>query len=283
MKTLLGMITKPEGSKGYIEYSINLAKALKTNLQLLYVENPDNYPLGTPNTTGEATVHLQRNMEKSVQNAEKVLSEQAQKLIHHISGEPVIGISTDISSEKVAIRRMLEEYDVRMLVLENRGDDSFWAGNIRTREIIRDIDRPIWIVPRDAVFRSPDNIIYATDYNEHDVATLTRLVSMMEPFSPTITALHITENVDFESKIKEAGFQRMLQSSTGYEKINVNALTENGGGISGLINDYAVSVNANLLVVLKENRSFLERIFKSSETRKIIKHARIPVLVFHEQ
>ncbi|RPI45020.1 MAG: hypothetical protein EHM46_02165 [Bacteroidetes bacterium] len=280
---LLSIISKPEGSGGYISYSYHLARALSSDLHLVYVENPDNYPLGTPNTTGEATVHLHRQLEKSTEEAYRVISRQVEETIDRSVEDPAIDITTDIDSEKVVIRRMTGENDIQLLVLENQGMDGFWSGNVRTREIIRDAECPVWIVPPDPVFQEPDNIVYATDYTEHDVNTLVRLVQMLGSFSPTITALHITENVDFELKIKEAGFQKMLQADTGYGRINVNALTGNGGDTSRLINGYAVGIGANLLVVLKENRTFLERIFKSSETNRIVKHAAIPVLVFHEQ
>jgi nucleotide-binding universal stress UspA family protein len=50
-----------------------------------------------------------------------------------------------------------------------------------------------------------------------------------------------------------------------------------------LINDYSSDIDANLVVMLKENRHFLERLFKPSSTKKLIKEAKLPVLVFHEK
>jgi nucleotide-binding universal stress UspA family protein len=50
-----------------------------------------------------------------------------------------------------------------------------------------------------------------------------------------------------------------------------------------LLNDYALLIKADLIVVLKENKSFFERIFKSDPAKKIIKKSMLPVLVFHEK
>jgi nucleotide-binding universal stress UspA family protein len=58
---------------------------------------------------------------------------------------------------------------------------------------------------------------------------------------------------------------------------------KSGENVGQLINDYACLIDANLIVVLKENRHFLERLVKSSSTKKIVQQARTPVLVYHEK
>jgi nucleotide-binding universal stress UspA family protein len=125
-------------------------------------------------------------------------------------------------------------------------------------------------------------VIYATDYNEEDIPTLKELIRLTYFNSPTITALHITENIDFDLRIKNAGFQKMLESQVDYDNIRVKALVEDqGDDMVSLINDYATRENADLIVVLKENRRFLERLFKPSSSEKIIEKANRPVLVYH--
>lgn len=73
---------------------------------------------------------------------------------------------------------------------------------------------------------------------------------------------------------------------TGLEKDKqetVKSIIDRGDKSFGeYINDTAVDIQADLIVLLKENRSFLEKIFKASSTAKIIKKARLPLLVFHE-
>lgn len=69
-------------------------------------------------------------------------------------------------------------------------------------------------------------------------------------FSPGITALHITDNYDFEVRIKKAGFQEMVQTRTDHDKISVKSLVDkNGDDMGQLINDYASLIDADLIVV----------------------------------
>ena len=73
----------------------------------------------------------------------------------------------------------------------------------------------------------------------------------------------------------------MLQSKTGYQKITVKSLLEKDDeNAAQLINEYALNINADLIVILKENRNFLERILSPGSTKKILKEATLPVLVY---
>ena len=74
----------------------------------------------------------------------------------------------------------------------------------------------------------------------------------------------------------------MLETKTEYTNISVKALVERSGDdMVKLINSYAAMKNADLIVVLKKNRNFLDRIFNPSSSEKIIQKAEKPVLVYH--
>ena len=73
----------------------------------------------------------------------------------------------------------------------------------------------------------------------------------------------------------------MLIKETGYNKLIINSLIDkDNGNIGEVINDFALSKKANLIAVLKENRGFLERIFKSSSTKEILNKSQLPVLIY---
>ena len=284
MKALITMIDEPEGSKGFIEYAVSLAKDLKTSVHLLYVLNPNNYALGTANLTGASAVQLQRSLEERGKHTECILESKVEGLTYRIAGEVAVDISAEIDIERSVLERMIRENEDQMVITERGGIESFWIGGSSTREIIRAVNCPLWVIPRDARYQPFSQIIYATDYRREDIPTLMKVISLTRPLAPSITAVHITESADFDLKVKEAGFQEMIKKKTGYKKIHLETLIEKEGeNIPDLINDYAGRVGADLIVMLKENRNFLERIFTSSSTRKIIKHVQTPVLIYHEQ
>jgi nucleotide-binding universal stress UspA family protein len=76
----------------------------------------------------------------------------------------------------------------------------------------------------------------------------------------------------------------MLETNTGYSNISLKTLREqNGHHIIELINSYASRTQTDLIVVLKENKNFLERIFHQSSSEKMVAESDKTILVFHEE
>jgi nucleotide-binding universal stress UspA family protein len=279
MKTLLAIVNEPDESGEFVKYALGLAAGLRADLHLLYVQNPANYPLGVPGLTGEASVQIEVNLQNLADEAKKILARQVEE---HSTGDVSVRISAMTGMIKPLIEELIGEGKTDMVLLGSIDQASFWTHDSTNMEIIRNIGCPVWVVPRKSVYHSFSKILYATDYREEDIPTLKKLIAMAGSISSEITALHITDSDDFEIRIRQAGFHEMIKRKTAHDRVSVKSLVEKRGDDTGqLINDYASLIHADLIVVLKENRHFLERLFKSSVTREIIEKARIPVLVYH--
>ena len=284
MNTILAVIKEPDHVKGFLTYLIRMAGDLGLNIHLLYVENPVNYPLGMPDTTGTASARLQLSMEKSAEDARQAIIKAVRSLAADTPEGVSIRTSAEIGVTGLFIDKYLNSNGDSMLVLESQENESLWKQDSINMEIIRKAGCPVWIIPSGTIYQSFDEIVYATDYHEEDLTTFRNLLDLTRKFSPRITALHITDNPDFEARIKMSGFHESIREKTSYDKINVTLLNEKEDEDFGmLINDFASLVEARLIVVLKENRHFLERIFTPDLTKKIIRQAKIPVLVYHEE
>jgi nucleotide-binding universal stress UspA family protein len=284
MKKLLAIIDDPNNSKELIKYAANLANDLKTDLHLLHVQNPEAYPLASPEAASTMTVQIQKGLEELADKAKNTLDKNADEVKTELSLNVSIDSSSEIGITKFIVENLVSENIVHMVILDSKEDVSFWEQNSNNMDIIYDIDCPVWVVPFGATYQPYEKIVYATNYKEEDITTLKKLLKLTENFKPEIVALHITDTTDFEEKVKTSGFTETVQSKTGYDKISVKALLERENDeVAQLINDYSKDIDSNLVVVLKENRHFLARLFKPSATKKLIKEAKLPVLVFHEK
>jgi hypothetical protein len=283
MKTIAAFIKDPDTSKRFIAYLVDLVKDLGTGLHMLSIENPANYPMGAQEMTGVAVANLQTTLEARVKETKKQLERTVNELVSRREDQVNIKVSTMVGNEIAMISQLLENNEAHMLAMEYREMSGFWKKDTYVKEMMRNIQCPIWVVPEDAEYRGLHHIIYATDYHREDIPTLQRLIHLTRPFSPKIEALHITDNVDFDEKVKKAGFQKMLETKTGYPDISLTALLErNGYDMTGLINSYASRVQADLIVVLKENKNFMERLFYPSSSEKMVEESDNPILVYHE-
>ena len=280
METLLAIIKEPAEEKSFIGYVARFAHDLHTNVHLIYVQEPHDQNLAQPSAVGLASsLQVQ---EDNAKNANKEFAGIIEEISNEFSIDIPITYSTEIARVVSVINNYISENKASMVILEEEEKSSFWAQSSSTIDVVNQVNCPLWIIPFDASYSQFRKIVYATDYKEEDIKTLKNLMGLTYRFSPVITALHITESSDFEEKIKEAGFMDMVHSKTGYRNISVISLNEKDHENSAkLINDYALANDADLIVVLKENKNFFSRILKPSATKKIIKEARLPVLVYY--
>lgn len=284
MKTLLAIINEKTHSKKFIEYTFKLSKDLEMKLHLLYVQNPDMYPLGYPEAAASTTAYMQGEMEEIGEQVKNKLIIWVNEIKKEISEDLPVEISSEMGNSKLIAEELLENNKIDMIALDSLEDFSMWAPNPVNNDIIFNTSCPVWVIPYDATYEPFRKIMYATNYNEEDIATIKKLVKIAHVYSPEIVTLHITESNDFEEKVKTAGFLDKVKEKTGYDDIAVHSILEReNDNVAQLINDYSTDIDSNLVVVLKENKGFLERLFRSSSTKKLVKEAKLPLLVFHEE
>lgn len=282
MRTLLGFIRNPEEARAFVTYLLEMSGDLNTNIHLLYAENAANYPLGSPKLTGVAVANLQKSLETKIEEGKKTLEDLVHNIMPGMAEKVAVEISTAIGNEVAIVSEMLESGKIQMLAIDTRESDGFWWKDTLVLTMVRNMDCPVWVIPENSEYHSFRKIIYATDYLEEDIPTLQKLIDLTHRLYPKILALHISDNADFELRVKTAGFQKMLETKTAYNNITAKALVErNGEDLVQLINSYAALNKADLVVVLKENKSFLDRVFNPSSSEKILKASNNPVLVYH--
>ncbi len=284
MKTLLAIVNDPNQSKEFLRDVAGMAINLSGQVKVLNVHTPVNYPYGVAGSAGVASVQVEGNLKEIIDETNKKLKKYVDEVSKEISKPVFTGISVEIGTAVTVIDELVSSNKADMVILEGQQNESFWMQTSTNMDVINTVECPIWIIPNGAIYRPFSEIVYATDYKEEDVTNLKKLISLFPHLMPNITALHITDNVDFEDKVKKAGFVEMLQSKTSYKQLTVKAVYKSKHDeLIPLLNDIAVNNNADLLVMLKENKSFFERIFTSNYTKELLKTTQLPVLVFREK
>jgi len=284
MKTLLAIINEPRESIEFLRYVARMAIDLKALVKVLHVQPPTNYPLGFTASTEMPSMEAQRTIEKVAEDSRYALEKNIKDIIIELSNNAFAGSSSEIGSAALIADQLVSENKVDMIVLEGQQDESFWTQTSSNMDVIQKVECPVWIVPEGGVYKPFNEIVYATDYKKEDIENLKKLIRLFPDMLPNITALHITDSIEFDEEVKKSGFVERLLAQTAYPQLQVKAIYQsNHDDLIELINDYAVKNAANLIVVLKENESFFERIFKPSHTKKILKSTELPVLVFQEK
>jgi nucleotide-binding universal stress UspA family protein len=287
MKTLLVIINSPADSDDLIRYSTLMAMDLEFKLHLLYIQDPAMFTIGshTPASTAHP-VHneidltlFERDRKNALRDLENKFNEIASKINPPVQAE----FSCESGSKEVIAELYISENKGDMLLLENQEEKGFRLLDPVNAGLVLKANCPGWIIPSGEKYQPFKRIVYATDYNEADIVTLKNLIALTSMFSPEITAIHIAGSRNFEEKIRKTGFIDMVVNETNYKNISVRSLIDKGEKSTGeYINEFSAGIKANLIVLLKENKTFIERIFKPGSAREVIKGARLPVLIYQE-
>ncbi len=284
MKTLLAVVNDPNQSKEFLRFVAGMAIDLTGQVKVLNVHTPPQYPYGLAGSAGVASMQVEGNLKEITDETNMILKRNVDEVSKEIPKPVFSGYSVEIGSAVLVIDELISNNEADMVILEGQQDDSFWVQTSSNIDVIKTVECPVWIIPKGAFYRPFSEIVYATDYKEEDVENLKKLIGLFPHVMPNITALHITDSVDFEDRVKKAGFVEMLQAKTSYKQLTVKAVYQSKDDeLIPLLNDLAVNNNADLLVMLKANKSFFERIFTSSHTKELLKTTQLPVLVFHEK
>ncbi len=287
MKTILALINDPLSSENFVRYTTDMAAYLNFNLHLMYIQNPALYSL-SPGTTAPSShpvgteLEMTR-LEEERRNALKSMEENLEITRNNMQTDISIRLSSETGSKDIIVNRLVAENKADIVVLENEHEHGFWNLETPNIDLILDVNCPCLVIPPDKSYESFHKIVYATVYHEKDPETIKNLITLYEKFSPEITALHISEN-NKEEEERLTKIKDNIESMTGYDKIHLETIPdEKDKNIAEEINEYAINKGASLIAILKQNRDFFERIFKRSTTRKVIKKASLPVLVYHEK
>ncbi len=284
MRYLLVLFDNPNISKEFVKYSILLARDLRATVQLFFIQNPQAVPIAEPGTLTSTSINIDIDTDALAKSVENSVND----IIREIRAEITTGVNVEFKSETGSASRILEDTvskgGVDMVLMQGDIDKPDWLKTITNMELIEKAKCPVLIIAPDSKYQPLEKIIYATDYKEEDIKTLKALIDLTRPLVTDILALHISESMEFEEKVKEAGFNEMLKQETDFKNISVKVLVdEKGKDIVETLSEEIDKTNANLIVVLKENRNFFDRIFKSSFTADVIKNVKLPVLVFHSK
>lgn len=151
----------------------------------------------------------------------------------------------------------------------------------RTNQVIERSDYPVLAVPVQTPLVLPKKIVFATNFFDSDLDTLKQLLELVRPWHPEIYLLHVShDNMRTERDYIET-FSLRVMSETNYKNVYYYVLPHDNDerGIELFIK----SVNAEMLVLSTRKRTFIERLFSASLTKRIAYHLQVPLLAYHTQ
>ncbi|MCS7018163.1 MAG: universal stress protein [Cytophagales bacterium] len=199
----------------------------------------------------------------------------------YADGSP-LSVKTLVKMGLVAddIGEMVHRGEYQLVVMGTKGAsglERIILGSI-AGAVAEQVTCPILIIPQQVTYQGLHNIVYATNFDRADTAVIDGLLEFCKLFDSKLTCLHITTN----SKQIESDQLLIDELKNTYWHVSeaqIAFVLQTADSAMEGIRQYVQAHKPDMLVLLNQKRSFIERIFDPSVSKAFTYTANIPVMI----
>jgi len=269
MKTILIATDFSKASRNASLYGVQLAKALNANIILFNA-----YKVPPPAPALNASISRYDIMMQT----DKQLLDEADFLDPK---RAIIEIICDEGVAEDAIINIANEKKVDFIITGMKGSGKNFRkifGSTATL-LAKNTNIPLVIVPEDARFKNPDIVVFASDNIDSDKDVPRQLTAITELFKSKLYVVKVIKNKNEEwfevsdTPQKLRKIVKILDTSIQYP-VDTD--------IRHALNEFIKKHHADMLVMMPHKHEWMERLFRKSETKDMIFHTQVPLLVLPE-
>ncbi|MGB3149425.1 MAG: universal stress protein [Maribacter sp.] len=257
-----------------INYALQVYKDVKCTFYLLHTYTPPvyhtEYLIGSPGQIGLGDVMQESSMtqlEQLKDRLEKQFKNSKHTLIVHTAFNTLVGEISDI----------VESDNIDLIVMGTKGatgaKEILFGTN--TVHVIKKAKCPVIAVPPKFEYEAPIEVLFPTDYEiEYEKNMLAPLSVISSQHKSRINVIHVRTGHDLN--IAQQSRKNQLEKLLG-NKALFHEVPDNG--IIAAVNQFQLKERINLLVMVQNKHTFMERLFIEPIIKKIGCHVTVPFLV----
>ena len=189
---------------------------------------------------------------------------------------------TAFNSPLEAIKIIVEEKDIEMIVMGTRGETNsrkvvYGSTALSVMEKVRNC--PVIVVPLKAKHNLPKEIVFPTSYKTHfKRRELKHLVDVAENCNAAIRILHISKENKLDKK--QLNNKKLLEGA--FEGVDYSFHTLSHMEIPTAINCFVQSRDSDMVAFINKKHAFFGSMFSHPLVKDIAYHSIVPVLVMHD-
>jgi len=257
-----------------IRYALRVFKNVKCTFYLLHTYTPavyhTDYLIGSPGQIGLGDV---------LQDSSMTRLEKLKSRLEDQYGNPnhILMIHSAFNTLLDEISEIVEAENINLIVMGTKGATG--AKEIlfgtHTVHVMKKAKCPVIAVPPKFEYEAPKEILFPTDYEiKYRKEKLGTLLAIVKQHKSRINVMHVRAGYDLtpEQEKHKAQLEKLLGSSSLFHDMPDN-------GIIAAINEFQVKTSINLLVMVQNKHTFMERLFIEPVIKKIGFHITVPFMV----
>jgi nucleotide-binding universal stress UspA family protein len=276
MKTILIATDFSHAARNASLYGIALAKALDAKVILFNAYEVPKPPPGLGVSMSRYDIMMQ---------TDKRLLEESDFLDPK---REIIEIICDEGAGKDAIINIAKEKNVDFIIAGMKGSGKTLKkifGSTAT-SLIKKSNIRVLVVPEDAKFSTPKTILYASDIMpDANIEYLDQIRDITETFGSKVYVMKVVQE-EYAQINEYAQVFEQIHTQGGLrpelKKLGASFQYPVDSNIRHALNEFAGKHHVDILVMMRHKHDWLERLFIKSETKDMIFHTHIPILVIPE-
>lgn len=257
-----------------IRYALTLYKDLKCTFFLLNSYMPPvyhtEYLMGSPAQIGLGDI-VQQNSQDNLKNLKEKLLKEFDNPLHTFITHSALNV---LSSE---VSRTVEAEDIDIIVMGTQGATG--AKEIllgtNTVHVIKNSKCPVLVTPSKFEYEAPTQILFPNDFEVSlDKKSLAQLLKITNSHVSQVNVMHVDTGdvLTLTQENNKKQLSKVLSESGFFHEVKCNE-------IIAAINEFQIKQKINLLVMVQNKHTFLERLFIEPVVKKISFHVTVPFLV----
>jgi nucleotide-binding universal stress UspA family protein len=259
-----------EAATQAMQYALSLAKKLKASVHVLHINQVAMIDATMPAETYQMFV---KEIEDQTQDQFKKL----EKEYLETSGiKYTCNSKYGFVADEICDFALQQEADLIVLGTTGASGAAEILFGSNASAVVSKTQIPVMVIPKGSTYKDLTRIAYATDYNEPEFPSMMRLIYFAEQYDCPLDIVHVKSESDRYFNAENNFFKK---NKAQFSYPNMSYIDLEKGDVVTSINQYVADKNVDLLVMAKHNRSFFDRLFHSSLSKKMAIHSHIPLLV----
>ncbi|MFN8414866.1 MAG: universal stress protein [Cytophagaceae bacterium] len=167
--------------------------------------------------------------------------------------------------------------DVILMLSSGKDRPSYQGIHIQsaTQSVIEKSTVPVWVYTLKSSFSPIKEIVVAIDIFKYDKEKIKQAISLLSPFNVKIDFLYISGVLGVIQQEKAKEVETEIKSIYS----NASLVLLEGEDVNTVLEDYCISKEIDIVVLIKLKKTLIEKLFSGSFTHQISYQSTFPVLV----
>jgi nucleotide-binding universal stress UspA family protein len=280
MKTILVPTDFSPSAERALDFAVNIAKRTNAKIILANAYYIPTFDLEAP------PAMLQKIYNEEDKEIKSKLHEICSKTSKNTNQEGVALSCEYIAELKLPVPEIYEtatKRNVDLIIMGTEGKDNFWGffGSV-TLDVLNKVPSPVLVVKENIKYKDFKKICYAVEDLERDISSISQVIPLAKLFNAEIDIIHVEkQKKNRQESINAENYIVAIRKSNDYAKVKLHQIYAEE--ISKGLREFLNKEPFDLLVLMKQERDWLENVFHKSLIKDFIADGKVPLYIIHKK